>query len=103
MVSAVFPEVSAVALVLSQAGCVAAFEEAKELIDAARGDPGLLEVLLERRKEGEPLAWLTGSVDFCGIKLFVDRGVYVPRWQTEPLALKAAGLLPSDGLAVDLC
>jgi release factor glutamine methyltransferase len=58
---------------------------------------------MDRRTKGEPLAWLTGSVNFCGIKLFVDQGVYVPRWQTEPLAMRAASLLPSRGVAVDLC
>ena|ERR1700722_108297 len=99
-----FPlRVEAVAQVLSQAGCVAAFEEAEELIEAAAGDPAVLEVLLDRRTDGEPLAWLTGSVNFCGIQLLVDRGVYVPRWQTEPLAMRAAGLLPPKGVAVDLC
>ncbi len=29
-------------------------------------------------------------------------GVYVPRWQTEPLAERAAELLPPDGRAIDL-
>jgi release factor glutamine methyltransferase len=102
-VTAVRPDISAVALVLSEAGCVAAFEEAEELVDAAAGDPRALEILLDARKRGVPLAWLTGSVSFCGIRLFVDRGVYVPRWQTEPLAMRAASLFAPRGLAVDLC
>jgi release factor glutamine methyltransferase len=100
---AVPPEVGAVAQFLSEAGCVAAFEEAEELIEAAAGDPAALEVLLDRRRGGEPLAWLTGSVTFCGVRVLVDSGVYVPRWQTEPLALQAAALLPPKGVAVDLC
>lgn len=29
--------------------------------------------------------------------------MYVPRWQSEPLARRAAALLPDDGVAVDLC
>ena len=33
----------------------------------------------------------------------VDRGVYVPRPQTEPLARRAIELLPDDGFAADLC
>ena len=97
------PDIDAVARVLSEAGCVAAFEEAEELIDAAAGNPVALEGLLERRRDGEPLAWLTGSVTFCGLRVLVDRGVYVPRWQTEPLTIRAAGLLPPKGVAVDLC
>ncbi|MGZ8624941.1 MAG: N5-glutamine methyltransferase family protein, partial [Actinomycetota bacterium] len=56
-----------------------------------------------RRREGEPLAWITGAVDFCGIRVRVDRGVYVPRAHTEALARRAATLLPAGGTAVDLC
>ena len=97
------PDVSAIALVLSEAGCIAADEEAEELVDAAAGDPIALDMLLDRRKSGEPLAWLTGWVTFCAMRLRVDRGVYVPRWQTEPLAMRAAELLAPRGTAVDLC
>lgn len=96
-------DVLAVARVLSEAGCVAAFEEAEELVEAAAGDARSLDVLLDRRTKGEPLAWLTGKVNFCGITLFVDQGVYVPRWQTEPMAMRAASLVPPGGVAVDLC
>ena len=39
---------------------------------------------------------------FCGIDVAVDPGVYVPRWQSETLAERAADLLPPDGTAVDL-
>ena len=88
---------------LTEAGCIAAFEEADELIQAAAGDAQLLDDLVSRRTNGEPIAWLTGAVTFCGITLFVAPGVYVPRWQTEPLARRAATLLPSSGVAVDLC
>ncbi|MGH8994958.1 MAG: putative protein N(5)-glutamine methyltransferase, partial [Acidimicrobiales bacterium] len=38
-----------------------------------------------------------------GLTIRVHPGVYVPRWQTEPLARRAAALLPEDGIAVDLC
>jgi release factor glutamine methyltransferase len=82
---------------------VAAGEEADELIAAAAGDPGVLDALVSRRAGGEPLAWLTGAVTFCGVELSVAPGVYVPRWQTEPLARRAAALLPAAGVAVDLC
>ncbi len=56
-----------------------------------------------RRITGEPLAWVVGSVVFCGLRVKVHPGVYVPRWQTEALARRAAALLPPDGTAVDLC
>lgn len=88
---------------LAEAGCIAAREEADELIGAAAGDPDVLDDLVSRRTNGEPIAWLTGWVVFCGVRLFVEPGVYVPRSQTEPLARRAATLLPSAGVAVDLC
>lgn len=88
---------------LTDAGCIAACEEADELIDAAAGDPDVLDALVSRRGNGEPIAWLTGAVTFCGVEVFVAPGVYVPRWQTEPLARRAAALLPAAGVAADLC
>lgn len=87
---------------LTGAGCVAAHEEAEELAAAAQGDPGVLEGYVERRVSGEPLAWITGSVRFCGCVVSVRPGVFVPRWQSEPLAERAAALLPAAGRAVDL-
>lgn len=89
--------------ILTEAGCIAAREEADELIRAAAGDPDVLRDLVSRRTNGEPIAWLTGAVTFCGLRLSVAPGVYVPRPQTEPLARRAAKLLPSGGVAVDLC
>src|SRR3954452_10550491 len=88
---------------LTEAGCIAAREEAEELIRAAAGDREVLDELVSRRTSGEPIAWLTGAVTFCGVELFVAPGVYVPRSQTEPLARRAAALLPSGGVAADLC
>lgn len=87
---------------LAAAGCVAAEEEAGELLAAAAGGADL-DALVARRTRGEPLAWVVGSMSFCAIRLHVTPGVYVPRWQTEPLARRAAALLPPRGTAVDLC
>jgi release factor glutamine methyltransferase len=88
---------------LREAGCVAASEEAEELIRASEGDPKVLEDLVTRRIHGEPTAWLTGVTNFCGIELAVAPGVYVPRWHTAPLARRAASVLPPGAVAVDLC
>jgi len=88
---------------LAAAGCVAPDEEAAELLEVAQADSAALERLVSRRVAGEPLAWVSGSVTFCGHNVVVDRGVYVPRWQTEPMARRAAALLPDGGLAADLC
>ncbi len=94
---------ASVTQLLTDAGCIAARQEADELMRAAAGNPDVLDDLVSRRTNGEPLAWLTGSVTFCDLKLFVAPGVYVPRGQTEPLARRAATLLPPAGVAADLC
>jgi release factor glutamine methyltransferase len=100
----VIPELAAR---LAAAGCVAAEDEADELATAA-ADDATLEAWVRRRERGEPLAWIVGSVTFCGRALHVDPGVYVPRAQTEELARRAGALLASaanDGpaRAADLC
>ena len=88
---------------LARHGFVAAAEEARELVTGAGGDRAVLDAMVRRRLRGEPLAWITGSVAFCGQTVRVDPGVYVPRWQSEPLAERAAERLPATGAAVDLC
>lgn len=94
---------AALAARLAGAGCIAAGEEAALLTVAAAGDAGALEALVRRRSSGEPLAWLVGWVEFCGRRVVVDRGVYVPRAQTQALAARAASVLPPEGVAIDLC
>jgi len=94
---------AALAELLADNGFVAADEEAEELLARAAGDPELLVALVERRLTGEPLAWITGTVEFCGVTLRVDPGVYPPRWQTEPVARRAVERLPQAGTAVDVC
>jgi release factor glutamine methyltransferase len=94
--------ISDIAARLRAAGCVAAEEEAEELLAVASGDDAL-EPLLRRREQGEPLAWITGRTTFCGRVLAVAPGVYVPRPHTEDLARRAAAVLPRGGRAADLC
>jgi release factor glutamine methyltransferase len=88
---------------LARSGCVASDEEATELLAAAAGDADRLSEFVARRVSGEPTAWIVGRVSFCGLPVRVRPGVYVPRWQTEPLAERAAALLPDGGVAVDVC
>jgi len=88
---------------LSQAGFIAAEDEANQLLARAAGDGKLLDALVRRRLTGEPLAWIVGTASFCGVEIRVDHGVYVPRWQSEPLARRAVECLPATGVAIDLC
>lgn len=87
---------------LRVAGCVAAEEEARELLAAAE-DEATLELFVRRRVAGEPLAWITGTTEFCGHAIRVDPGVFVPRFQSEELARRAAELAPPTGWVADLC
>jgi release factor glutamine methyltransferase len=96
-------DAEALTALLAGAGFVAAEDEADELIARAAGDVGLLDSLVSRRLAGEPLAWITGSISFCGLEIRVDPGVYVPRWQSELLARRAVERLPGHGAAIDLC
>jgi release factor glutamine methyltransferase len=96
------PAVATLAARLAAAGCVAADDEARELLLDAP-DSHELDARVRRREDGEPLAWITGRVRFGGLDLHIAPGVYVPRPQSEDLARRAAALLPARGLALDLC
>jgi release factor glutamine methyltransferase len=87
----------------AEAGCIAPGAEADALLAASADGAGPIGELVARRVRGEPLAWITGWVTFCGLRIRVDRGVFVPRPHTQPLARRAAALLPPAGTAVDLC
>ncbi len=95
-------EVDAAIEDLARAGFLAPVAEAAELAAAATGGDEL-QAMVERRRTGEPLAWITGTTTFCGEAIHVHPGVYVPRPQTEAMALAAVDLLQEDGIAVDLC
>lgn len=63
--------------------------------------------LLQRRLNGEPLAYVTGSWEFYGLPLIVDRNVLIPRVDTEVLVETAVSALKNrsrmDGRVLDLC
>jgi release factor glutamine methyltransferase len=88
---------------LAQGGFLAPDAEADVLLRASSEGVGPIDELMARRLRGEPLAWITGSVRFCGTRTLVDPGVFVPRPHTEALARRAVSLLPAEGIAVDLC
>jgi release factor glutamine methyltransferase len=73
------------------------------MIKASSGDPAIWHCWASRRCDGEPLEWLLGFTVFMGHRVRIDRGVYVPRPQTELVARRAIEALPAGGSAVDLC
>jgi release factor glutamine methyltransferase len=87
---------------LRAAGCVFAEDEARLLTAAAR-DPGELAELVRRRVAGIPLEQLLGWAEFCGLRIAVEPGVFVPRRRTELLVREAARHAPARATVVELC
>jgi release factor glutamine methyltransferase len=93
---------SVIATTLRAAGCVFAEDEARLLIDAAR-TPAELAAMLARRSDGLPLEHVLGWAAFCGLRIAVDAGVFVPRRRTEFLVYHAAAVARPHPVVVDLC
>jgi len=70
---------------LRAGGCVYAEEEARILTEAARSSD-TLRAFLERRVRGEPLEYIAGWAEFCGLRVPLRAGVFVPRRRSEFLA-----------------
>ena len=87
---------------LRSAGCVFAEDESRLLI-AAAGTSEELERLVEQRVSGLPLEQLLGWAEFCGLRIVLEPGVFVPRRRTEYLAQQAARLALPAAAVVDLC
>jgi release factor glutamine methyltransferase len=87
---------------LRAAGCVFAEDEAVVLREAA-ADEGMLGALVRRRADGEPLEQVVGYADFCGIRVRLRPGVFVPRVRSELLVRLAVEAVPRAGVVVDLC
>jgi release factor glutamine methyltransferase len=89
--SASSPPPSAIVTRLRAAGCVFAEDEARLLISAA-STPADLAAMLDRRAAGQPLEHVVGWAEFCGLRIAVDPGVFVPRRRSEFLVRQAVGL-----------
>ncbi len=76
---------------LRTAGCVFAEDEAQLLIAAAR-TPAELAAMVDARAAGRPLEHVLGWVEFCGLRVAVDPGIFVPRRRSELLVRQAARL-----------
>ncbi len=91
---------------LRTAGCVFAEDEARLILSAAR-TAREVEDMVARRAAGLPLEHVVGWAEFCGLRMAVDAGVFVPRRRTEFLVGQAAALalaLTSPrAVVVDLC
>ncbi len=87
---------------LRAAGCVFAEDEARLLTAAARA-PAELDAMVARRVAGEPLEQVLGWAGFCGLRIAVTPGVFVPRRRTEFLVAQAEALARPGDVILDLC
>ncbi len=87
---------------LRASGSVFAEDEAVLLVQATQ-DPAELAGLVARRTAGEPLEHVLGWVDFCGLRIRLDPGVFVPRGRTQLLAQQAFGLIAANPCVAELC
>ena len=87
---------------LRAVGCVFAEDEAQLLTEAAHTSDEL-ELLTERRESGQPLEYVLGWVEFFGLRLGIDEGVFVPRRRTEFLVREAIAHATSGATVLDLC
>src|SRR5579863_5977286 len=105
--TAAFPSLSLIATRLRACGCVFAEDEARLLTAAAR-TPADLADMVDRRAAGLPLEQVLGRAEFCGLRISVAPGVFVPRRRTEFLARRAIALARREAgsgvpVVVDLC
>ncbi|TQK44483.1 release factor glutamine methyltransferase [Streptomyces sp. SLBN-118] len=93
---------SAIVTKLRAAGCVFAEDEAKLILSTA-GTPSDLAAMVDRRVAGLPLEHVLGWAEFCGLRVAVDREVFVPRRRTEFLVRQAVTRARPGAVVVDLC
>jgi release factor glutamine methyltransferase len=91
----------AVAARLRAAGCVFAEEEAA-LLTAAAGSQDELRAMVERRVAGLPLEHIVGWAEFCGLRITLEPGVFVPRPRSELLVRLAVARATPGCAVVDL-
>jgi release factor glutamine methyltransferase len=87
---------------LRAAGCVFAEDEARLLLSTAR-TPDELDAMVDQRVAGLPLEQVLGWAEFCGLRITVASGVFIPRRRTEFLVRQAAALARPRDIIVDLC
>jgi release factor glutamine methyltransferase len=59
--------------------------------------------MVGQRVAGLPIEHIVGYADFCGLRILLDPGVFVPRRRTEHLVAQALLLTRPGSLVVDLC
>jgi release factor glutamine methyltransferase len=78
-------------------------EDEARLLLAAATTPAELASMVEQRAAGRPLEHVVGWAEFCGLRIAVEPGVFVPRRRTEFLLEQAAVLTQPGCIVVDMC
>ncbi len=78
-------------------------EDEAALLLAAAATPGELEQLVAQRVAGRPLEQVVGWAEFCGLRVVVEPGVFVPRRRSELLVRCAVEGSAPRAVVVDLC
>jgi len=81
-------DLAAIVTRLRAAGCVFAEDEARLLTASARSAADLA-AMIDRRVSGVPLEHVVGWAEFCGLRIAVSDGVFVPRRRSEFLVGQA--------------
>ncbi|WP_424244751.1 release factor glutamine methyltransferase [Elusimicrobium posterum] len=71
--------------------------------EVSEQDQETFNTLLDRKAQGEPLAYITGTQDFCGHTFIVDSDVLVPRPETEELVQECIERLNKPQRILDMC
>ena len=85
------------ALGLSRVGLITQAERALNADEAQR-----LAALVQRRLDGEPVAYIVGQREFFGLPFEVSPAVLIPRPETELLVELALERLPPQGSVLDM-
>jgi release factor glutamine methyltransferase len=96
------PDLDRIVARLRGAGSVFAEDEA-ELLVAEAPTPDELAAMVEQRVAGLPLEVIVGWAGFCGLRIVVEPGVFVPRRRTEVIVREAVALAASGAVVLDLC
>jgi hypothetical protein len=87
------PTSTAIIARLRAAGRVFAEDEARLLSSTAQ-TPEQLAAMVDRRVAGVPLEQVLGWAEFCGLRIAVEPGVFVPRRRTPPRCAAPAATSP---------
>jgi release factor glutamine methyltransferase len=86
---------------LRASGSVFAEDEAALIAESARDDAELA-AMVDQRVAGLPLEYVVGWASFCGLRIAVDTGVFIPRRRTEFLVAEALRVTATGAVVVDM-